>query len=93
MSSLNDSRPHCSILSIIGVVETPRQRPGLDAEAVHTLSNHLAVILGFVELILADLPADDPRHGDLVEIREAAHECARIVNRTHDSGSALIKDK
>jgi hypothetical protein len=65
-------------------VDTPRQRSGLDAEAVHTLSNHLAVILGFVELILADMTPDDPRHADLVEIRQAAHECARIVNKNHE---------
>ena len=68
-------------------METPK-RPGLDAEAVHTLSNHLAVILGFVELVLADMSPEDPRHADLVEIREAAHECARIVNRSHDSGGS-----
>jgi signal transduction histidine kinase len=67
-------------------VDTPRQRSGLDAEAVHTLSNQLAVILGFIELVLTETPPDDPRHADLVEIREAAHECARIVSRSHEQG-------
>jgi hypothetical protein len=46
---------------------------------VHALSNHLAVIVGFIELVLTETSPDDPRHGDLVEIRNAAHECARIV--------------
>jgi signal transduction histidine kinase len=69
-------------------VDSPREKPGLDADAVHTLSNHLAVILGFVELVLADTGPDDPRHADLVEIRGAAHECARIVNRSYGGDAA-----
>jgi signal transduction histidine kinase len=69
-------------------VDTPQGRTGLDADAVHTLSNHLAVILGFVELVLTVTTPDDPRHADLVEIREAAHECARIVSRSHSGESA-----
>ena len=46
---------------------------------VHALSNHLAVILGFVELLLADLPPEAPRRNDLLEIRAAAVQAARIV--------------
>jgi signal transduction histidine kinase len=64
-------------------MEAQPERRGLDATAVHALSNHLAVILGFVELVLSDTAADDPRRPDLEEIRQAAHECARIVNRSH----------
>jgi hypothetical protein len=47
---------------------------------VHALSNQLAVILGFIELVVADTPEGDPRRGDLLEIQAAAHECARIVS-------------
>ena len=72
-------------------MDTP-QRSGLDAEAVHTLSNHLAVILGFVELVLTETTPDDPRHADLVEIREAAHECARIVSRSHGSDGPVVTE-
>lgn len=53
----------------------------LTRQAVHALSNHLAVILGFVELVLAATSADDPRRSDLVEIRNAAIEAARIIGR------------
>lgn len=64
-------------------VEPVSKKSGLGPEAVHALSNHLAVIVGFIELVLTDTKPDDPRHGDLVEIRDAAHECARIVGGSH----------
>jgi len=64
-------------------VDQRTERPGLDAAAVHALSNHLAVILGFIELVLSETPDDDPRKADLEEIRQAAHECARIVSQSH----------
>ena len=64
-------------------VDQRTERPGLDAVAVHALSNHLAVILGFIELVLSETPEDDPRKADLEEIRQAAHECARIVSQSH----------
>ena len=55
------------------------ERPRLDGPALHLLSNHLAVILGFVELILADTPPDNPRYEDLVEIRNAAVDAAKLI--------------
>ena len=78
-------------MSFLGIVHNARVEPtsrksGLGPEAVHALSNHLAVIVGFIELILTDTRADDPRHGDLVEIRNAAHECARIVSGGQNTG-------
>ena len=65
-----------------------RRGPGLSPEAVHALSNHLAVILGFIELVLTDTQPDDPRHADLVEIRTAANECARLVSQAHNDAEA-----
>ena len=53
----------------------------IDGPAVHQLSNHLAVILGFIELVLSQTKPDDPRRGDLIEIRNAAKEAARIIGR------------
>ena len=37
-----------------------------DAQIVHALSNHLSVILGFVEIVIADTPLDHPRRRDLL---------------------------
>lgn len=57
----------------------------LDAEAIHALSNHFAVIIGFVELLLAESPQGDPKRSDLLEIRTAAREAAKLLG--HDFGS------
>jgi len=59
----------------------------IDGTTVHALSNHLAVILGFAELVLADTAADDPRRDSLVEIRDAAVEAARIIGNPVDERS------
>jgi hypothetical protein len=59
----------------------------IDSAAVHALSNHLAVILGFIELVLGETKPDDPRRSDLVEIREAAVEMAKIIGRPLGDGS------
>ena len=53
----------------------------LDGPAVHALSNHLAVILGFIELVLGETKPDDPRRADLIEIRDAALEAAKLLGR------------
>jgi hypothetical protein len=55
--------------------------PDLKPEDIHALSNHLAVILGFVELLLEDAPAGSARRNDLLEIRAAAVEAARILGK------------
>jgi hypothetical protein len=67
-------------------VDTPHRKRGLEPEAVHALSNQLAVILGFIELVVAETAPDDPRRGDLVEIQTAAHECARIMSGPFNDG-------
>ena len=43
-----------------------------EPEALHTLRNHIAVVVSFSELLLGELPPDDRRHRDVVEIRKAA---------------------
>jgi hypothetical protein len=68
---------------IIAVLEASKRTAAtvIDGAAVHALSNHLAVILGFIELVLAETKPDDPRRADLTEIRDAAVEAAKIIGR------------
>lgn len=66
----------------------PPSAASLDGRAVHALSNHLAVILGFIELVLADTSPDDPRRADLIEIRNAAVEAAKIIGRPFGDDSS-----
>ena len=64
---------------IIAGTTVPDNQVTLAPEQLHALSNHLAVILGFVELLLADTPEGTQPHADLMEIRTAAIEAARLV--------------
>jgi len=54
----------------------------LDEDAIHLLSNHLAVIVGFVELMLAEAVPGDPHFNDLVEIRAAAVAATNLIGKT-----------
>ena len=53
----------------------------LDADTEHAVKNHLAVILGFCELLLADTPEEDHRHQDLQEINRAARALIALFKR------------
>lgn len=53
----------------------------LNGDDEHALKNHLAVILGFCELLLMDLPANAPRHDDIVEMHRAATNAIALLDR------------
>ena len=59
----------------------PRPPRVLDRETEHAVKNHLAVIVGFCELLLTETPPDDARHADLLEIDRAARELVAIFAR------------
>jgi hypothetical protein len=63
--------------------QRPRGSILLDPASIHLLSNHLAVIVGFVELMLADAAPNDPHRTDLLEVRTAAIEAAKLINQTN----------
>lgn len=44
----------------------------IEAPGIHRLKNKLAVILGFCELLLSELPEDSPHRADVQQIMEAA---------------------
>jgi hypothetical protein len=53
----------------------------LDSETEHAIKNHIAVIVGFSELLLAQIEEGDGRHGDVQEIHRAASELMLIFRR------------
>ena len=53
----------------------------LRPDDIHLLSNHLAVIIGFVELMIADGAPDSPHFNDLLEIRAAAVAAANLIGK------------
>ena len=50
-----------------------------ESKATHDLKNQLGIILGFSELLLADMTADDPRRPDVTEIRTATLSAMQLV--------------
>lgn len=41
----------------------------------------MAIILGYCELMMADTPPDDPRHGDILEMHRAATAVLALVTQ------------
>jgi len=50
-----------------------------NAEVVHLLKNHLAVIVGYCDLLIADTPDGDPRKADLLDVHAAAREAMAVM--------------
>ena len=48
-------------------------------EVIHDLKNHLAVIMGFCDLLVSDTAAGDPRTADLLEVRQAARQAMAAI--------------
>jgi hypothetical protein len=48
-------------------------------EVIHRLKNHIAIIVGFCELLIAETPASDPRRADLLEVQKAATDAMGIL--------------
>ena len=51
----------------------------LDVAEEHAMKNHLAVVLGFCELLLSEMPGADPRRPDVEEIHRAATAAVAIL--------------
>ena len=49
-------------------------------EFEHELKNCLAIILGYADLLIEEMPADDPRVEDLSEIHKAASAAVALLN-------------
>jgi hypothetical protein len=49
-------------------------------EFEHALKNYIAIILGYADLMLEDMPADDPRLPDVREIHKAATAAVTLLN-------------
>ena len=50
-----------------------------EPDVLHEFKNHLAIVVGFCDLLLAALPPDDPRHADVLEIHKAGFAAMALV--------------
>ena len=46
---------------------------------LHQLKNHLAIIIGFCDLVLADMREDDPKRADIQEMRKAGQAALALL--------------
>ena len=53
--------------------------PARESEVIHRLKNHLCLVVGFCELIVADGAQDDPRRRDRLEVLTAAQDAAAMM--------------
>ncbi|MEM6732341.1 MAG: ATP-binding protein, partial [Myxococcota bacterium] len=53
----------------------------LGAGVAHEINNPLSGVLGFAQLLLRGLPADDPNRKSIEQIEKAAHRCREITLR------------
>jgi signal transduction histidine kinase len=49
----------------------------------HDFKNQLAIIRGFAEILLAEMPATDPRRSDVEEIHKAAVTSLALLARVY----------
>ncbi|MSO31089.1 MAG: hypothetical protein EXQ48_09165 [Acidobacteria bacterium] len=50
-------------------------------DLVHEFKNHLAVIVGFCDLLLRELPDGDPRREDILQMHKAGHDAIALLPR------------
>jgi hypothetical protein len=52
---------------------------GTELPEIHQLKNHLSIIIGFCDLLLSDLPGDDPKRVDIQEMRKAGQAALELL--------------
>lgn len=52
----------------------------------HALRNHIAIILGYVELLLQECAPDDPRREDFNEMHRAALAALALLHPDRNQG-------
>ncbi len=60
-----------------------------DDKSRHDFKNHLSIILGFANLLIAESASGDPRRGDLEEIHKAATAALDLLARLYPGQADL----
>ena len=50
-----------------------------DRKFVHDMKNMLGIVIGYANLVLDGMPADDPKRGDVDEIRKAGESALALL--------------
>lgn len=57
----------------------PPDRSDEDDRLAHEFKNHMAVVVGFCDLLLTELPPDHPLRNDLEQIHLASHAAVALL--------------
>ena len=57
-----------------------------DRKFVHDMKNLMGIIIGYSNLLLDEMPPDDPKRSDLAEIRTAGESAIVLLNDWEDQG-------
>ena len=58
-----------------------------DRKFVHDMKNLMGIIIGYSNLLLDEMPPDDPKRSDLAEIRNAGESAIVLLNDWDDQRS------
>jgi two-component system cell cycle sensor histidine kinase/response regulator CckA len=51
-----------------------------DRKFAHDMKNLMGIIIGYTDLVLGDMPSDDPKRPDIDEIRKAGENAITLLN-------------
>jgi len=51
----------------------------------HDMKNMLGIVIGYSHLLLEEMPADDPKRGDVEEIRKAGESALALLATLADT--------
>lgn len=52
-----------------------------DRKFVHDMKNMLGIVIGYANLLLDEIPAEDPKRTDIDEIRKAGENALALLDR------------
>lgn len=59
-------------------------QPLSESRRMHNVRNQLAVVIGFCDLLLSEIPDTDRKHADLLEMRKAANAAMALLERPNE---------
>jgi len=48
-------------------------------DVIHQLKNHIAIVLGYCDLLLSEVPDGDRRRADILEVHRAGREAMALI--------------
>ncbi len=56
-----------------------RDTPALESALIHQFKNHLGVMVTYCDILVTEVPNEDPRRADLLEIQKAGRAAMALL--------------